>query len=450
MKLPKGLYVVGQTYWVRRDVPPALRAIIGKTSEKQSLRTTDLKQALVLYYPVMGKIERKFQAARATLASTGPFGQITIEVSPEVRKWMPQAPEPTGPTLSAVFTEWVEARTPTQNTIDETRRNMTVFISLNRDRVMSTYTIEHARAWRDLIAKADSAHGTKVKRFAAVTNLFMFAWKRSHIDANPFERIGLERPKNVRAAKRSEWSLDELRQWFASPIYTDGYRPKYGEAAFWIVPLGLWHGMRLGELCQMDRADVVERDGVWCMMIRPSDEDDDGPGMSVKTDESIRKVPIHRRLIEAGFIDYVQSLDGGKLFPKVRPDSRNRWSGRVSNWFGEYRKKLGLGQRWLDFHSFRHGWKTAANGARLPENLHDAITGHNNGSVGRTYGGIPIAQLKEAVDKVDFDITIPRWKEPDLDLHAVRPIHAEPADDRAPASDEPRRASTSGDERSSG
>jgi hypothetical protein len=45
--------------------------------------------------------------------------------------------------------------------------------------------------------------------------------------------------------------------------------------------------MRLGELCQMDRADVVERDGVWCMMIRPSDEDDDGPGMSVKTDESI-------------------------------------------------------------------------------------------------------------------------------------------------------------------
>lgn len=126
MKLPKGLYVVGQTYWVRRDVPPALRAIIGKTSEKQSLRTTDLKQALVLYYSVMGKIERKFQAARATLASTGPFGQITIEVSPEVRKWMPQAPEPTGPTLSAVFTEWVEARTPTQNTIDETRRNMTV------------------------------------------------------------------------------------------------------------------------------------------------------------------------------------------------------------------------------------------------------------------------------------------------------------------------------------
>jgi hypothetical protein len=48
-------------------------------------------------------------------------------------------------------------------------------------------------------------------------------------------------------------------------------------------------------------------------------------------------------------------------------------------------------------------------GAGLKEEIHDAITGHANGSVGRTYGGIPIAQLKVAVDKVDFDIVIPKW-----------------------------------------
>ena len=126
MKLPKGLYVVGQTYWVRRDVPPALRAIIGKTSEKQSLRTTDLKQALVLYYPVMGEIhassKRRAPRSRRPVHSARSPSRSRLRC----RKWMPQAPEPTGPTLSAVFTEWVEARTPTQNTIDETRRNMTV------------------------------------------------------------------------------------------------------------------------------------------------------------------------------------------------------------------------------------------------------------------------------------------------------------------------------------
>jgi hypothetical protein len=146
------------------------------------------------------------------------------------------------------------------------------------------------------------------------------------------------------------------------------------------------------------------------MMIRPSDEDDDGPGKSVKTDESVRKVPIHRRLIEAGFLDYVNSLDGSKLFPRVKPDSRGRWSGRVSNWFGEYRRKLGIVERWTDFHALRGTWKTAARGAKLEEEVHDTITGHANGSVGRTYGGIPTIDLKQAVDKVDFDITIPKWQ----------------------------------------
>jgi integrase len=162
----------------------------------------------------------------------------------------------------------------------------------------------------------------------------------------------------------------------------------------------------------MDRIDIVQRDGIWCMMIRPSDDDQDDVGKSVKTDGSERVVPIHRRLIEAGFIDYVNSLNGTKLFPRVRPDSRGRWSGRVSNWFGEYRRKLGIGERWCDFHAFRHTWKTAARGAKIDDHKHDAITGHENGSVGRTYGSIPIADLKEAVDRIDFDITIPRWKTP--------------------------------------
>jgi integrase len=360
MKLPKGLYQVGQMWWVRRDVPPPLRGIIGKTALKLSLRTTDLKQAMVLYYPVMGEFEREIAEARRTLSAAGPFSGLTIELSPEVQRFMPKPPEPTGPNLSTVFAEWVDKRKPTRNTVDETRRNMNQFIRLNRDRVMSTYTVEHARAWRDLIAKAESAHGTKIKRFAAVTNLFKHAWKNSHIETNPFERVQLERPKREKAARRPEWSLDELRVWFNSPIFTAGYRQKSGEATYWMVPLALFHGARLGELCQLDRGDLVQRDGVWCLMIRPSEDDEDGPGKDTKNEDSIRTVPLHRRVIEAGFIEYANTLEGSKLFPKVRPDSRGRWSGRYSNWFKEYRTKLGIGQRWTDFHAFRATWKTAA------------------------------------------------------------------------------------------
>jgi hypothetical protein len=36
--------------------------------------------------------------------------------------------------------------------------------------------------------------------------------------------------------------------------------------------------MRLGEMCQLDRDDLVQRDGVWCLRIEPSEEDEEGLG----------------------------------------------------------------------------------------------------------------------------------------------------------------------------
>jgi integrase len=415
MAIPKGMFLRGTVWYARKDVPKELRALVGVGSLQRALGT-DFKLARVQFYLVMAEFEQRIADAGAELALppvvltmtyTNGTDRITRSAPIRTPDWLRP---PTGVKLPTVFEKWAAARQPTTNTITETRRAMGQFIALNGDLVMSTFTVKHARAWRDYIAAADSAHGTKIKRFAAVTNLFKFGWRNDHIEQNPFDRVQLEKPKRARAAKRPEWTLDQLRTWFNSPIYTAGHRPKSGEAAFWMVPLALFHGARLGELCQLDRSDLVQRDGVWCLMIRPSEDDQDGPGKDTKNEDSIRTVPLHRRVIEAGFLDYAHTLGGSKLFPKVRPDSRGRWSGRVSNWFGEYRKRLGIGERWIDFHAFRATWKTAARGVKLPEDLHDAITGHANGSVGRTYGGIPIAQLKAAVDQVDFDITIPKWK----------------------------------------
>jgi hypothetical protein len=54
------------------------------------------------------------------------------------------------------------------------------------------------------------------------------------------------------------------------------------------------------------------------------------------------------------------------------------------------------------FHVFRHGLKDAAR-ACMPEEHHDAITGHSNGSVGRGYGtGVPLYVLAESMAKVAF------------------------------------------------
>lgn len=373
---------------------------------KRSLGTSDLRIAKVQFHRVMAEFEQKLVEARQPL-DADLFKPFTFEMPPEMAKYMPQ---PTGPRLPVVLEEWARHRQPTQNTVQEARRTMEQFIKLNGDRVIAAYTVQHVRAWRDMIAPTNNAHATKVKRFREIATLFKFAWRNDHIATNPFERVQLERPKRAIAAKRPEWTLDQLRVWFSSPIFTKGYRPVHGEIAYWCVPLGLFHGMRLGEMCQLDRSNLVQRDGVWCLLVRPSEDDEDGQGKSAKTDTSVRTVPLHRRVLdELGFLEYAATLRGTKLFPGVRPDSKGRWSGLVSDWFTKYRRKIGLRERWFDFHALRGTWKAGARGLRLPEDLHDAITGHETGSVGRGYGRHPIAQLKEAVDKVDFDIAIPKW-----------------------------------------
>jgi hypothetical protein len=202
----------------------------------------------------------------------------------------------------------------------------------------------------------------------------------------------LERPKSAKKNKREEWETEELRTLFESPVYAEHERPKggAGEASYWLPILALYHGFRAGELCQLDTADVLKKAGVWCLSIRPSAEDAetdaDRHGKSVKTDTSIRVVPLHSAVIALGFLDYVQSVKGRKLFPRIKVDSIGRWSGNWSKWFSRYRNDIGLGGRWRDFHSFRHGWKTAARGAGIPKDIHDEITGHENGDVGSGYG----------------------------------------------------------------
>jgi hypothetical protein len=121
------------------------------------------------------------------------------------------------------------------------------------------------------------------------------------------------------------------------------------------------------------------------LRIRLSDEEYETGPKSIKTRKSIRVVPLHKHVIELGFLDYVASLKGAKMFPQIKPDSRGRWSGDYSKWFGRFQRSIGLDQRWTDFHSFRGTRKTAARGAGVPEDIHDEITGHHHGSVGRGY-----------------------------------------------------------------
>lgn len=51
----------------------------------------------------------------------------------------------------------------------------------------------------------------------------------------------------------------------------------------------------------------------------------------------------------------------------------------------------------------RHTFKDACRRAGIAEEVHDALTGHSNGSVGRSYGlGVSLTVLAEAMETVSY------------------------------------------------
>jgi integrase len=437
MAKPKGMFLRGRTWWVRKDVPKDLVAIIGKTSLQRTLATSDQPTARVRFHVVMAEFESRIDRARKRLNNQPQSGLFTVALDPrhpnlavyrafeaskpenQIREMLEQAnlikPKKAGISLDEVFKQWVKERKPTDNTKAEYERAKDLFKELNSDLPIGDYTSDHARKWKQHVVDMTHngralAHATLEKTFGAVTTLFRFADRNDYLTANPFAKIVLEKPKRAKVNQRQEWDRDELRVLFKSPVYSDGKRfiAGGGEAAYWLPVLALYHGCRAGELCQLDKVDQIQREGIPCLRIRPSFEDN-GEDKSVKTTESVRIVPLHQRVIELGFLKYVKSIKGRKMFPNIKPDSRGRWSGDYSKWFGRYRRSIGLDQRWTDFHSFRHTWKTAARGASIPEDFHDEISGHDSASVGRSYGRIPVKQLKKALDRVRFDVAIPKW-----------------------------------------
>lgn len=451
MALPSGMMRHSQTgmLWARKDVPKPLRAIVGKTSLKRSLQTKDLSKARALFHSVMQEFEGLISAARRALAENRakPHQPLTIELDlPEdqVRAWafaesmkpynqlkaaadrielqLQKANGSASPSESIsihqLFDKWKTERQPSHESLTEYERAKTQFVALVKDLPIAEYTAADARKWKEHVLNMRDRSGREMasasyaKIFGMVRTLFRYADRNELLVSDPFSRITLEVPKRPKKSERKDWDEAELQRWFDSPIYTKRERPRGGdgEASYWLPILALYHGFRAGELCQLDRADVVSRNGITCLSLSPSDPNETGLIKSIKTEKSARIVPLHARAINLGFLDYAATIKSDqKLFPLLQPDARGRWSGSYSKWFGNYRKKLGLSERYKDFHSLRHTWKTHARGAKLPEDVHDEISGHESKSVGRAYGKFPIPLLKEYVDKVQINIQIPNW-----------------------------------------
>ena len=82
----------------------------------------------------------------------------------------------------------------------------------------------------------------------------------------------------------------------------------------WVPLIGMYSGMRLNEICQLQLTDIREsKDGIPYFDVTDSD---DPQNKRKKNDNSKRAVPIHPELVSLGLLQYVEELNRARrVFP---------------------------------------------------------------------------------------------------------------------------------------
>ncbi|WP_050567141.1 MULTISPECIES: site-specific integrase [Vibrio harveyi group] len=176
-----------------------------------------------------------------------------------------------------------------------------------------------------------------------VSSFMKFAMKMSQVEQNVFS--GLMTKREVVSSKRYPFDDTHLYSIYQTKDYVEHsyLHPYY----YWIPLLLRYSGARLNELCGLYDSNVIEIDNIPCIVINDALE-----GQRVKNNNSMRVIPVHSELIRLGFLEFVESKSGGRLFPELRMVD-GYYSHNASKWFARRRAKLKLGKG-LDCYSFRH------------------------------------------------------------------------------------------------
>lgn len=126
---------------------------------------------------------------------------------------------------------------------------------------------------------------------------------------------------------------------------------------------------------------------------------------SVKTDGSMRVVPIHAELISLGFLNYHKTMKGkgsARLFPNAERNERGQMMADFSRDFPRYLTKVGIKEgRGLSLYSFRHGVADALRRAGFLDEQFGFILGHTSGTMTQRYGTLPQGMLEQRVELIN-------------------------------------------------
>ena len=450
-----GLHLRGGVYQLRTTIPIALRARFGRDCIRKSLKTSDRAEA-----ELMGSIERARMLALFASARQGDAGQdpkpqftqalqkvleplqgialpvaaqshetqaiaalretpntaannqgkATLAATPENASHADAALFARSPTLMDIYARWRKSGQRSQDTQDACLRAVKLCEQCLGQLPIQKLTRAHGDTFRAWLLEQGGSDKTAHDRFTWVKSLLVYAFRTLEVlTKQPWEGLDIHVTKTQ---TRRAWRDEELQQLFSQPLFTRYALPtvqKAGaDAAYWVPLLGLYTGARISELAQLRIQDIYA-DGAQTLLTIT----DSGEGQQLKASASKRTIPLHPELIRLGLLEYIQSIKAAgheSLWPMLHL-KEGKPGKYLSNWFGEFRKSIGLTDRYPDFHSFRHLVRTKMSKAKVPDKVQDAITGHETqGSVGtKVYQGVDMDDLVQAIQTLSYGaVSLPR------------------------------------------
>jgi integrase len=248
-----------------------------------------------------------------------------------------------------------------------------------------------------------------------VSGLFAWMENRGYVDANP-ARGQMPRLRKASSAPRRSFRQQELVQFFSSSIYSQDSdaahahqeEPVLRDSNYWMPVLALLTGARMGELAQLHVDDVARMNETWVLNITDVhvDTGEVVPGKSLKTRSSRRVLPLHKTLVQGGFVDFVQAQRArhARLFPELIRNARGEFADYSRN-FGRYMTRIGLADSALTFHSFRHTFMDALRRGGVRPYEQELLAGHARHGMNAQYGeevNGTVAERAAWITRLDF------------------------------------------------
>ena len=217
-----------------------------------------------------------------------------------------------------------------------------------------------------------------------------YEWSINHgyTNTNPFKGLKLKKKVSPRD-ERDRFSEKDLKKIFQKENYihfTNIEKRRY--ELYWTPLIGLFSGLRLGEITSLYLDNIREisgnhREKRWCIDIL---EEPDRPDKHLKTLSSKRIVPIHKTLLDLGFVEFIELLKKKdptreRVFQEL-PYRSGNYNQNVSRWFNtRYLPSLSLKTDKINFHSFRHTVSDHLKQKGIEPHFVNELLGHTTGNI---------------------------------------------------------------------